>query len=129
MKRVTGMGGAFFKAKDPKALAAWYEKHLGLNFGGNSYSVLNWEDDPKYDKTGATVFSIFNADTDYFAPSSQSFMFNFRVADLDTLLNTLKGEGANVVDQTQTMEGIGKFGWVIDPEGNKIELWEPAKTE
>lgn len=128
MKRVTGLGGMFFKAKDPKALAAWYEKHLGINFGGNTYCALNWEDDPKPDKTGITVFSIFNEGSDYFSPSTQPFMFNFRVENLDALLTTLQDEGVNVMEETQSMEGLGKFGWIVDPEGNKVELWEPAKA-
>ncbi len=128
MKRVTGLGGAFFKAKDPKALAAWYDKHLGLNFGDNAYSVLFWDEDPKPDKRGTSVFSIFDDNTQYFAPSTNAFMFNLRVEDLDWLLATLKDEGVQVQGDSQFMEGIGKFGWVVDPEGNKIELWEPAKA-
>jgi predicted enzyme related to lactoylglutathione lyase len=128
MKRVTGLGGAFFKAKDPKALAAWYEKHLGINFGGNTYGVLFWDEDPKPDKRGTTVFSVFPDNTEYFAPSKNAFMFNLRVENLDWLLDTLKTEGVQVMDDTQTMEGIGKFGWIVDPEGNKVELWEPAKA-
>lgn len=129
MKRVTGIGGAFFKAKDPKALAAWYEKHLGLNFGGNTYCALHWDEDPKPDKRGTSVFSIFSADSQYFAPSSNAFMFNLRVENVEWLLNTLKEEGVQVMEETENMEGIGKFGWIVDPEGNKIELWEPAKVE
>ncbi len=119
MKRVTGIGGVFFKAKDPKKLAEWYEKHLGIPFDGNPYASFTW------DKIGGiTVFSMFPEDTDYYAPSEKPFMFNFRVDDLDGLLKILKEEGVDVIDQTEEYS-YGKFGWIVDPEGNKIELWEP----
>lgn len=119
MKRVTGIGGAFFKAKDPKRLAAWYEKHLGIPFGGNTYAGFVW------DKVGGTTaFSMFPEDTDYYAPSEKPFMFNLRVDDLHTLLKVLKEEGVEVIDNTEEYS-YGKFGWIIDPEGNKLELWEP----
>lgn len=124
MKRVTGIGGIFFKATDPKALAAWYQKHLHLDFGDNLYIALSWKEDKHSDP--ATVFSFFTEDTNYFQPSVKPFMINFRVEKLDTLLETLRKEGVKVLDETQTMDGIGKFGWIVDPEGNKIELWEPA---
>lgn len=123
MKRVTGIGGIFFKAKNPEELAAWYEKHLGVPFGGNIYTSFTW------DKVGGTtVFSIFPKDTDYYAPSTKEFMFNFRVDDLDELLLVLKEEGVEVVGETEEYE-YGKFGWILDPEGNKIELWEPVEAE
>lgn len=122
MKRVTGIGGIFFKAKDPGTLGAWYRDHLGLdvtNWGG---VIFNWGGDGS--ETGMTIWSPFAADTTYMAPSTSSFMINFRVADLDALLAALKAEGCDVVDKTESSEQ-GKFGWVIDPEGNKVELWEP----
>lgn len=123
MRRVTGIGGVFFKAKDPKALAEWYRVHLGLavqEWGGVSF---RWTDDNETG-TGTTIWSPFKDDTSYFAPGTASFMINYRVADLHALLAILRSEGCNVVDKTDDSE-FGKFGWVIDPEGNKVELWQP----
>jgi predicted enzyme related to lactoylglutathione lyase len=123
MRRVTGIGGVFFKAKDPKALAEWYRVHLGLEvqeWGGASF---RWTDDNETG-TGTTIWSPFKDDTSYFAPGTASFMINYRVADLHALLAVLKAEGCTVVDKTDESE-FGKFGWVIDPEGNKVELWQP----
>jgi predicted enzyme related to lactoylglutathione lyase/gluconate kinase len=122
MKRVTGIGGIFFKSADPKSLGAWYRDHLGLDVTDWGGAVFQWggpESPP-----GMTIWSPFAQDTNYMEPSSASFMINFRVADLDALLATLRTEGCNVIDKTETSEQ-GKFGWVMDPEGNKIELWEP----
>jgi predicted enzyme related to lactoylglutathione lyase len=123
MKRVTGIGGIFFKAKDPAALAAWYRDHLGLDVTGWNGAIFEWggEGSP----AGMTIWSPFAADTDYMAPGTASFMINFRVADLGALLATLRAEGCNVLDKFETSEQ-GKFGRVIDPEGNKVELWEPV---
>jgi predicted enzyme related to lactoylglutathione lyase len=123
MKRVTGIGGVFFRANDPTALAEWYEKHLGIQFGGTTYANFQSGDEEK----GSTVFSIFEADTKYFDPSSKQFMVNFRVENLFELLKTLRSEGVHVFDENEDGD-YGKFGWVLDPEGNKIELWEPAET-
>jgi predicted enzyme related to lactoylglutathione lyase len=122
-KRVTGLGGVFFKAQDPKGLNAWYGKHLGLNISdwGSSFS---WIDPDNPERTGQTVWSTFKADTQYFAPSEKPFMFNYRVENLSELLAVLRSEGVQVMDETEESE-YGKFGWIIDPEGNKIELWEP----
>lgn len=122
MKRVTGIGGIFFKARDPAALSAWYRDHLGLEVTDWNGAIFNWGGDGN--EPGMTIWSPFAADTTYMAPSSASFMVNFRVADLDALLSALRTEGCNVVDKTETSEQ-GKFGWVMDPENNKIELWEP----
>jgi len=124
MQRVTGIGGIFFKARDPEALRAWYKKHLGidvLEWGG---AVFTWTDAAGDPTPGATVWSVFDADTNYFAPGTASFMVNYRVADLEALLETLRAESCNVIDKTESSE-LGKFGWVIDPEGNKVELWQP----
>jgi predicted enzyme related to lactoylglutathione lyase len=123
MKRVTGIGGIFFKAADPKALAAWYRDHLGLEVTDWGGAVFRWggPDGPP----GMTIWSAFAQDTGYMEPGSASFMVNFRVADLDWLLAALRAESCNVVDRTESSEH-GKFGWVIDPEGNKVELWQPA---
>lgn len=122
MKRVTGIGGSFFKAKDPAALGAGYREHLGLEVNAWNGATFQWggEGSPP----GMTLWTLFEEGTDYLAPSTAPFMINFRVADLDALLDTLKAEGCNVVDKTEASE-YGKFGWVIDPEGHKVELWEP----
>jgi len=123
MKRVTGIGGVFFKSRDPKALGEWYRRHLGMNveeWGGVAFS---WSDDPS-GEMGTTVWSPFNQDTTYFEPSTASFMINFRVADLHELLAVLRSEGCDVQEKVEESE-YGKFGYVIDPDGNKLELWEP----
>jgi len=121
MKRVTGIGGIFFKAKDPQALGAWYARHLGLKVEDWGGVAFQWADDSA---TGTTIWSPFKSDTAYFAPSTAPFMVNFRVADLHALLAALRAEGCEVQDKVDESE-YGKFGWVMDPEGNKIELWEP----
>lgn len=122
MKRVTGIGGIFFKARDPATLGAWYRDHLGLDVTEWGGAVFDWGGDGS--EPGMTIWSPFAADTDYMAPGTAPFMVNFRVADLEALLAALKAEGCNVVDRTETSEH-GRFGWVIDPEGNKVELWQP----
>lgn len=121
MRRATGIGGIFFKAKDPQALGAWYRDHLGLKVDDWGGVAFRWADDSA---TGTTIWSPFKEDTAYFAPSTASFMVNFRVADLHALLAALRAEGCQVDEKTQESE-YGKFGWVVDPEGNKVELWEP----
>lgn len=126
MKRVTGIGGIFFKAADPKALGAWYRDHLGVDVSAWGGAIFEWGGTGS--PTGMTIWSPFVQDTDYMAPGTASFMVNFRVADLEALLAALRSEGCNVVDRTDASEQ-GKFGWVIDPEGNKVELWQPASGE
>ncbi len=125
MKRVTGIGGLFFKAKDPKALQAWYQKHLGLPVTEDGYVVFEWG---SKGHSGFTVWSAFPEDTQYYAPSDKPFMFNYRVDDLDALLKVLEEEGVEIVGEPETYD-YGKFGWIMDPEGNKIELWEPNDEE
>ena len=120
MKRVTGIGGIFFQAKDPATLRAWYQRHLGIDVQSWGGTAFPWKDDPG----GATVWSVGAADSGHFAPSSAPFMVNYRVDDLHALLAALREEGCQVLDKTDDSE-YGKFGWVIDPEGNKVELWEP----
>ena len=120
MKRVIGIGGIFFKAQNPKALAEWYEKHLGIDFGGKTYSNFQFQEKEK----GSTAFSFFEQDTQYFDPSAKEFMLNLRVENLDELLIVLRAEGVQVFDEREDGD-YGKFGWILDPEGNKIELWEP----
>ena len=122
MKRVTGIGGIFFKAQNPETLGVWYRDHLGLDVTDWGGAIFNWGG-PGSEK-GTTIWSAFKSDTTYLEPGTASFMINFRVADLHALLAALRSEGCNVVDRTDESEQ-GKFGWVIDPEGNKVELWEP----
>lgn len=125
MKKVTGVGGVFIKAKDPKALAAWYDKHLGTSFGENFYINFKWVDESDQAIPGNTVFSFFKQDSKYFDPSNSPFMINFRVNDLEALIEELKKAGVEMAGEI-IKEDYGKFGWIMDPEGNKIELWEPV---
>ena len=124
MKRVTGIGGVFFKAKDAKALQAWYKQHLGIDVQPWGGAAFDWTDDAGKPIGGTTAWLIAAADTKQFAPSAAPFMVNYRVADLHGLLKALRDEGCNVLDKVDESE-YGKFGWVVDPEGNKVELWEP----
>jgi len=126
MKRVTGIGGIFFKANDPAALAAWYRDHLGLEVTPWNGAIFQWGGEGS--EPGMTIWSPFAADSDYMAPGTAPFMVNFRVADLEALLAALRAEGCNVMDRTESSEQ-GRFGWVIDPEGNKVELWEPPAVQ
>lgn len=126
MKRVTGIGGVFFKARDPKALGAWYRTHLGMDVESWGGVVFRWADDDP-GREGTTTWSPFKEDTAYFAPSTARFMINYRVHDLDTLLDKLREEGCDVDEKIEASE-FGKFGWVMDPEGNRIELWQPPLT-
>lgn len=126
MERVMGVGGIFFKAADKASLSAWYRDNLGVAvedaWGG---AVFPWKkNNPKGD--AHTVWSPFSKDTDYFAPSTKDFMVNFRVADLHAMLNQLRANGCDV-DKRVEESDYGKFGWVMDPEGNRIELWEPPE--
>jgi len=117
VERVIGIGGYFLRAADPAALAAWYRECLGLDADANGV----WQPG-----AGVTVFATFEADTGYFGSRSQQTMINFRVRDLEAMLAQLRRNGADVADETQDMEGVGRFGWVTDPEGNRVELWQPA---
>ncbi|QPF71581.1 VOC family protein [Roseateles sp. DAIF2] len=123
-RRVTGIGGIFFTAKDPGALRAWYQRHLGIEllpWGGAAFS---WTDAAGQPTAGTTIWSIGAAGDESFAPGSAPFVINYRVDNLDALLQALRDEGCQVLDRTDDSE-YGKFGWVIDPEGNKVELWQP----
>ena len=124
MKRVTGIGGIFFKAKDAPALRAWYKRHLDIDVQAWDDAAFDWTDADGKPVDGTTAWSVASADTDQFAPSGASFMVNYRVDDLHGLVAALKAEGCNVLDKVDESE-YGKFGWVVDPEGNKVELWEP----
>jgi len=119
--RVTGVGGFFFRSENPEALRDWYKKHLGLNT--DNYGCTFWWKDKNGDDA-STQWSPFAVDTDYFNPSQKQFMQNFRVQDLDSLILKLKKEGVTLVGEPETYD-YGKFGWILDPEGNKIELWQP----
>jgi predicted enzyme related to lactoylglutathione lyase len=130
--RVTGVGGFFFKAQNPRKMADWYRAHLGVAFDAAGegehamqYHPFHWREKDHPETIGATVFSIFPANTKYFEPSSASFMMNFRVANLERLLAQLKQEGVKVNDKIIDDGSNGRFGWAMDPEGNRIELWEP----
>jgi predicted enzyme related to lactoylglutathione lyase len=125
MKRVTGLGGVFFKTTDPKKTKEWYGKHLGLPI--DEYGVsFKWIDPNNKDakEPAVTAWSPFAADTKYFQPSEKPFMFNYRVENLVELLKVLKEEGVQIVGEVEEYP-YGKFGWIMDPDGNKIELWEP----
>ena len=122
MKRVIGIGGIFFKAQNPKSLAEWYQKHLGIEFGGETYYDFQFQEKEK----GWMAFSLFKQDTQYFDPSAKEFMLNLRVENLDVVLEILRGEGVHVFDEREDGD-FGRFGWILDLEGNKIELWEPVE--
>jgi len=123
MARVTGIGGIFFKAKDPKALSAWYGDKLGLAVEDWGGAML------RYDAPGhppLAVWAPFSQDTDYFAPSTREYMINFAVDDIDGFMAQLKAKGIEILG-TQDQGAMGRFAWIMDPEGNKIELWMPSK--
>ena len=115
MEHVLGIGGFFLRSNDPAALTAWYRDVLGLKIDANG----EWHQD-----AGPTVFAAFESDTDYFGSRAQHSMINFRVRDLDAMLEQLGAAGAEVSTESQEMDGVGRFSWVIDPEGNRVELWQ-----
>ncbi|MFE0731493.1 VOC family protein [Streptomyces antibioticus] len=117
MERVLGIGGYFLRSADPVTLSAWYRDCLGLDADDNGL----WNQ-----PAGPTVFATFESDTDYFGTRTQQTMLNFRVRDLDAMLAQLRAKGADVAEEVQDMDGVGRFGWVTDPEGNRVELWQPA---
>ena len=124
MKRVTGIGGVFFKCKDPKAVNEWYKTHLGLNTDQYG-STFEWRQGEDANKKGFTQWSPFSEGTTYFAPSEKEFMINYRVENLEALVVELRSAGVTIVDEMETFD-YGKFIHILDPEGNKIELWEPV---
>jgi predicted enzyme related to lactoylglutathione lyase len=126
MQRVTGIGGVFFKSRDPQGLAAWYRDHLGIALEPWGGAVFRWSGPDNPSGTGSTVWCPFKDDTPYFSPGTAPFMVNYRVADLHALLAALRSEGCQVDDKVEESEH-GKFGWVVDPEGHKIELWQPPE--
>jgi predicted enzyme related to lactoylglutathione lyase len=127
MKKVTGLGGIFFKCKDPQKMKDWYASNLGLK--NDEYGTsFEWRHADDENKKGYTVWAPFPADTAYFEPSKKDFMISYRVADIDTLVDELNKAGVTIIDQIQRYE-YGKFVHILDPEGNSIELWEPYDEE
>jgi predicted enzyme related to lactoylglutathione lyase len=126
MSRVTGIGGIFLKAKDPTMLRAWYKKHLGIDVQAWGGTAFRWVDSSGHAIAGKTAWAV--GDGKNFAPSTAPFMVNYRVSDLHGLLATLRAEGCDVLEKTEESE-FGKFGWVMDPEGNKVELWQPPEGQ
>jgi predicted enzyme related to lactoylglutathione lyase len=123
MARVTGIGGVFLKARDPKALSEWYAKHLGFVLEPWGGAILKWPEDTADDR-GLTVWNLTEQTSTWFAPSESNFMINYRVDDLEALAKDLAAAGIPLLNPIEKHEN-GKFGWVMDPEGNKVELWEP----
>jgi predicted enzyme related to lactoylglutathione lyase len=124
MAKVTGIGGVFLKCRgDSAALSAWYQQHLGLPLESWGGAVLRWSDD-KADDGGLTVWNLASKDSQWFSPSTSSFMINYRVDDLDALLVQLRTDGIDIVGGPESHEN-GKFAWIMDPDGNKVELWQP----
>jgi predicted enzyme related to lactoylglutathione lyase len=127
MKRVTGIGGIFFKAQNPKAMYEWYERHLGLERDPTgSCVVFPWREQASGEE-GMTIWSMMPATTEYFEPSRAPFMINYRVEDLDAVLAALRSEGVTIAKGIEDSE-FGRFAWIMDPEGNRIELWQPPKN-
>ena len=128
MKRVTGIGGVFFKSKDPSKLKSWYNDHLGIVPDSEGYVSFEWREKDDPDSIGSTVWEPFPHTTKYFDPGKADFMINYRVENLDKLLEQLRNEGVEVDDKVEEYE-FGKFGWIMDPERNRIELWEPVNEK
>jgi predicted enzyme related to lactoylglutathione lyase len=127
MARVTGIGGVFFKSRDPKALTAWYAEHLGIQLNDWGGAAFLWSDEVP-PTTGTTAWSIFPADTKHFGPGDQSAMINYRVDDLDGLLAKLEAAGVSI-DPKREDASFGRFAWIVDPDGNRVELWQPLVEE
>ena len=123
-RRVTGIGGVFFKARDPKSLGEWYRGHLGIDVQDGGWAVFQWRDHEDPSRAGTTVWSLFPEGTEYLGASEQRAMVNYRVADLNAVLAALRLEGVTV-DERVEETAEGRFGWITDPEGNRIELWQP----
>lgn len=125
--RVTGIGGVFFKSRDPASIRKWYRDHLGISsedWGGFSF---RWREQDRPDEIGYTVWGVFPDTTDYFAPAQQPYMLNYRVVDLAELVTALREEGVDIAGKIEEYPN-GKFAWILDPEGRKIELWEPVPS-
>ena len=124
MKRVVGIGGIFIKSKNPEALRDWYRIHLGMEIQDWGGMVFQWGTQEDPNPHGSTIWTVFDESSQYFAPSEAQFMVNYRVEDLHAVLDALRAEGCDVDAKTEESE-FGKFGWVMDPDGNRVELWEP----
>ncbi len=126
MEKVTGIGGIFFKVRDPERMSAWYREHLGMD-AEDGHADFVWREhdrpDDRPDEIGRTVWSLFPADTDYFGPARPAFMVNYRVSNLDRMLAQLRQKGVSV-EKIEDYD-YGRFAWITDPEGNRVELWEP----
>ena len=124
MAKVTGIGGVFFKSRnDSGALADWYQKHLGMRLESFGGAILRWPDD-KAEDNGLTVWAVAQKESKWFSPSDSSFMINYRVDNLSDLLAQLRQSGVEIISGPESAEN-GKFAWILDPDGNKVELWEP----
>lgn len=123
VEKVRGLGGVFIRARDPATLARWYAEHLGIDVMLEGQSEGVWWPD-----AGPTVFAPFPADTDYFGRADQQVMLNYRVANLDRMLAQLRADGVEVLEKVEELPGVGRFGWAVDPEGNRLELWEPEDS-
>ena len=128
MKRVTGIGGIFIKSADAARLREWYQKHLGIDVESWGGTAFRWKSEANPSGDGTTVWNVFEDSSNYFSPSRAPFMVNYRVDKLHPLLAALRAEGCQVDDKVDESE-YGKFGWVVDPDGNKIELWEPPEGQ
>lgn len=126
--KVTGIGGIFFKSRDPKALRQWYQLHLGIALEDWGGAVFQWNSDSNPSGVGSTVWNVFEADTKNFGPGPSQFMINFRVDNVNALLERLRAEGCEVSANAADSE-YGRFGWVTDPDGNRVELWEPPEGQ
>jgi predicted enzyme related to lactoylglutathione lyase len=126
MEQVTGIGGVFFKAKEPQRMAAWYQQHLGIQANDGSMD-FTWREKDHPERIGRTVWAIFPAESDYFGQSSSSLMINYRVANLDRMLKQLRAAGVKI-EKVEDFD-YGRFAWIMDPEGNRIELWEPIESK
>jgi len=126
LKRVTGIGGIFFKSERSKEISEWYKKHLDIPTLKDGTTCFEWLDKDEPSEKGYTVWSAFKNDTDYLDPSKSEFMINYRVENLEELMKVLVKEGVEQCGKIEEYE-YGKFGWILDPEGRKIELWEPVK--
>ncbi|HZQ06765.1 MAG TPA: VOC family protein [Anaerolineae bacterium] len=125
MERVTGIGGIFFKSQDPEKVKAWYQAHLGIEPSPDGTPIFEWRERENPDALATTVWAPFPSDTQYFEPSRAPFMLNYRVRNLDAMLAQLRAAGVTVDDKIEDSE-FGRFGWAMDLEGNRFELWEPA---
>ena len=124
--KITGLGGVFFKCKDPQAMRDWYNKNFGLSNDKYGHPFV-WKKHEAPEQNGYTVWNPFDDNSDYFKPSKQKYMINYRVENIEELMKNLKKADITIVGEIESFD-YGKFGWILDPEGNKIELWEPIDS-